>query len=610
VPSAVAQALGLREAAGERIETTIARFLAPRSMLIVVDNFEQVLPAAPLVATLLKAAPALTVLTTSRARLRLSGEHEFPVSPLPLPDPERDATPELVLEAPAAQLFVERARAAQPDFELTRENAPAVAELCVRVDGLPLALELAAAASKLLPPQAQLARLERRLDALTDGARDLPRRHQTLRETIGWSSDLLPESERTLFARLAVFAGEFGLEAAEAVGGPGHVLGGLMLLVDHSLLLPRPVLETEPRFSILPTIREYAQELLQASGELPSIARRHAEHYLALAERAEPELWGADQAGWLDRLDREQANLRAALTWWRGEEEAEALLRIAIALRRWWSTRGQLSEGLASFDQGLALIAPDAAVRVAGLEGAARLARDIGDTERARELFAAQLGLAEELGDGRGAASALSGLASIASWEGDRERAESLQQRSVELFRELGDEWGQAAGLVDLSDLALYRGDFAAAAGLTEEALELFRRLGDRRAIAISLVNRGFALLALDRPGEAKASLTESLETSAQLGDTLNIVYCVEGLAAAAEGEGEDERAARLLGRAEALRDATGGELPPFEQSIHERTVERVRGRLGEEAYADAVNVGRSEPLERADGLSPAHDAR
>ena len=598
VPSAVAQSLGVREACGEPIDETVERFLRSRELLLVVDNFEQLLPAAPIVVRLLAAAPDLTVLATSRARLRVRGEHEVPVPPLPLPVSDGHTTPELVLDAPAVQLFVVRAKAARPDFEVTADNAAAVAGVCTRVDGLPLALELAAAASKILTPEAQLARLERRLDTLTGGASDLPSRQQTLRGTIAWSCDLLPESARVLFARIAVFAGEFGLDAAEAVSGPGDVFGQLALLVDHSLVLARTPIDATPRFAVLPTIREFAQELLEASGEQPVIARRHAEHYLALAEQADPELWSKEQAAWLARLDREHANLRTALGWWRDAGEPEGLMRLAIALRRWWGIRGYLSEGMGWIDEALGRAENRTPLLVRGLHAARELAQGMGDRARVRQFSQQQLELAEELGDPLGAAFALSGLGSVCAWEGDYDRAVEHLRRGVELFTELGDEHGQARVLVDFADLELIRGDYARARAASEQALAIYRRLGDRRAIAITLLNLGFSLLSLDCLAEARAAFLESLAISDELGDTPDIAFCLEGLAGIAVAEGDHTYGIRLLGRSEALRESTGTELGPFEQRLNAETTNRARSTLGGDPFLVAFAEGRTLPLE------------
>ena len=353
--------------------------------------------AAPLVAELLAACPRLKCLVTSRVVLRLSGEHEFPVPPLELPDPRRLPAVDALSQYAAVALFIQRALAVKPDFRVNNDNAPAVAEICVRLDGLPLAIELAAARIKLLPPQAMLARLGRRLELLRGGARDVPDRHQTLRHAIAWSYDLLEASEQVLFRRLAVFAGGCTLEAAEVVcqavddsaAGPGQsleVLDGVVSLVDKSLLHQEEQASGEPRFGMLETIREYGLECLTASGEEHAIRRAHADYYLALVEAAEPALTGPEQATWLDRLETEHDNLRAALRWAEESGETGIGLRLAGALCQFWLGRSYLSEGRERLTRLLLLAGAFAGTtaRAKALTGAGHLAHNLGDYAAAR----------------------------------------------------------------------------------------------------------------------------------------------------------------------------------------------------------------------------------
>src|SRR5215216_6020701 len=319
VAPTVARTLGLTERRNQPPEELLKGFLRDRQTLLLLDNFEQVLESAPLLDELLSAAPSLKILATSRTPLRLYGEHEFPVPPLSLPDPSSLATLESLTQYGAVRLFVERAKAVKPDFSLTQANAPAVTEICARLDGLPLAIELAAARIKLLPPQAMLSRLGSRLKLLTGGARDLPRRQRTLRATIEWSYELLDEGEKTLFARLAVFSGGSNLEGIEAVCDPqgdlpSDALEGVSSLLDKSLLRQEEGQGAEPRLMMLETIREFALEKFEESDDTETIKRAHAEYFLALAEHAEPKLWGQEDAAWLDRLEREHDNMRAALS--------------------------------------------------------------------------------------------------------------------------------------------------------------------------------------------------------------------------------------------------------------------------------------------------------
>ncbi|MDP9368760.1 MAG: NB-ARC domain-containing protein, partial [Chloroflexota bacterium] len=354
----VAQALGAREVPGSSLRDTLADVLRGRELLLVLDNLEQVTEAGPDVAALLGASPRLRVLTTSRAPLRVRAEHEYPVEPLVPPDPRGPRSAQALANNPAVTLFVQRAQAVAPSFALTDANAPAVAEICTRLDGLPLAIELAATRVKILSPQALLARLANRLSVLTAGAQDQPERLRTMRATIAWSHDLLVPEEQVLFRRLAVFVGGFDLEAAEAVvrdAGAPHldILEGVASLVDKSLLRRTEHPGDEPRFGMLETVREYAQEQLDASGEQAGVQDRHLGWCLALAESAEPELRGAAQGTWLDRLEGEHDNLRAALTWAAEAAEPESRmrgLRVAAALWVFWLRRGHLAEGRGRLD--------------------------------------------------------------------------------------------------------------------------------------------------------------------------------------------------------------------------------------------------------------------
>jgi predicted ATPase len=348
VPSAIAAAIGVRDESSRDILESLANHVRDRNMLLVLDNFEQIVEAAPVVDRLLSVAPGLTILVTSRIPLHLSGEQEFPVPPLTLPDPSRLFDLEALSASESVMLFVERATAVRPEFRITEETASAVAEITTRLDGLPLAIELAASRIKVLSPPELLERLGRRLPILTGGARDLPERHRTLRATIEWSHDLLDAGQRSLFARLAVFAGGWSLGAAEAVCGPGvdaDVLDGLGTLVDHSLVRRGRPRGGETRFRMLETIRELAGERLAASGDEEEMRRRHARYVRDLVEKAEPSLTTERQAEWLHRLEREHDNLRAALDWAERSSDAETAVRIASAVWRFWQQRGQPGGG-------------------------------------------------------------------------------------------------------------------------------------------------------------------------------------------------------------------------------------------------------------------------
>jgi len=396
VASTLAEALSVSESAGRPLKEDLRNYLSNRELLLVLDNFEQVVDAAPLVGELLSGCPGLKALTTSRISLRIYGEHEYAVSPLEMPDPMHLPPIETLRQYEAIRFFTERARAANAHFSLTNENATVVAEICARLDGLPLAIELAAARIKLLSPQAMCSRLGNPLRFLTGGARDLPERQRTLRGAIAWSHALLDEGEQALFARLSVFSGGCVLDAVEAVcEAEGDlfvdVLEGLSSLLDKSLLRQEEMVEEEPRFVMLETIREYARERLEVSGEAEEIRRLHAEYFVALAEQGASEQQGPEEAAWLERLDLEHDNMRAALSWMLESEEAGAGLRLSGALWRFWWMRGHYSEGRRWLEEALAKDGRASAVRAKALEAVGWLADDQGDIDRA--VAAAEEGL-------------------------------------------------------------------------------------------------------------------------------------------------------------------------------------------------------------------------
>jgi tetratricopeptide (TPR) repeat protein len=533
----------------------------------------------------LEAVPGVTFLVTSRAALRLSGEREFPVDPLGRSD--------------AVALFVDRAQAADPGFRLTDENAAAVEEICARLDDLPLALELAAARTKLLPPEAMLERLEQRLDLLSRGPRDKPARHRALRDTIAWSYDLLEAGEQQLFARLAVFAGGFSLESAVAVCDAS--LDSTAALIDDSLL------ERGDRLRMLETIREYAAERLDADGgEADAVRRHHAAHFLEFAE-SDPV---PNQADWLARLDAEQDNLRAALGWCRDAGEAELGLRLAAALWEFWWVRGHLAEGRRWLDEALDRSGQESPeLRARALHAAASLATRQGDYDRAAELSEQSLSLWEELGDTSGTARSLLSLGTVAAEQGDRERAISLSERAAELYRESGDRRGHALAVSNLGGIALERGDYARAATLSEEAYGLFETLEDSEGMAFALVNQGFAALSEHDHDRALVLLRRALRLLAELEFKDVIGYCFEGLAAVLAFTGEGEPAARLLGAAEALRESLGVELAPAERETHEETAAAVRDGIGEERFSAVWRQGRELALDEAIAHALAEEA-
>jgi predicted ATPase/DNA-binding CsgD family transcriptional regulator len=668
VPSAVAAALGLEQAVGGDPARALPDLLAgwggrdgppqdagqgPR-LLLVLDNFEQVQDAAPFVADLLAAAPETRFLVTSRSPLHLAAEHEYPVPPLPLPDPTGPHELAALDRIGAVRLFVQRAQAARPDFHLTAENAPAVAEICRLLDGLPLAIELAAARIKLLPPQALVDRLRPprsatappgpgRLGLLTGGARDLPERQQTLRRTLDWSHDLLASPEQRLFARLGVFAGGCSLEAAtEVCASPGALpaepLDLLASLVDKSLLRQEEPAPGAVRFHMLETVQEYAAERLEQSGEGPAVRRAHAAHYRALAEQAEPELRGPQQDLWLLRLSAEDENLRAALRAALAERDATTALRLGGALWWYWYLRGLQREGRgwlrAALDLGgggphsgptappappappaagvdlewlrTALGGPSAggarafgAARAKALNGAAVLAYQEGQYDDARPLAEEALALWEVLGDGRNAAAALTILGNVARDLGDAAGARAHSEASLALRRTAADRWGEALELNNLGLVALQEGDLPLAERLFAESLAIKEAIGDHGGVAFSLASLGaLALLRADLP-LARQSLSRGLAILQQTPARASLPLLLGAFALLAAAQHRHPQALRLAGAAAAAHDLVGVSAPPFWQSLLERSLAPARQVLGPRAPA-AFAAGQAMPLEDA----------
>jgi predicted ATPase/class 3 adenylate cyclase len=606
VASTIAGVLGVKEAPGQALDAGLKAFVHDKQLLLVLDNFEQVVPAAPLVAAMLAGSPGLKALVTSREVLRVYGERDFPVPPLALPDPHRLPPLEQLTQYEAVRLFITRAQAVKADFQVTNDNAPAVAEICARLDGLPLAIELAAARSRLLPPQALLTRLTSRLKLLTGGGRDLPARQQTLRGAVDWSYDLLEPGEQALFARLALFVGGCTFEAAEAVCNAAgdlevDVLDGLAALVDKSLLRQSEDAEGEPCFLMLETIREYALERLDATGYAPSGRPAHAAYYLTLAEQAASELQGPEQARWMARLEREHDNLRAALAWALDQGDAEIGVRMGAALWSFWLTHGYLSEGRRRLDAALAQSAAlPPALRALALRGAGILAAEQGDYARAQAVFEEILAMSRELGDRRLTATALNSLGMVAMNTADYARARDFYEQGLALRRELHDAYGEAVVLNNLGSVAQYLGDFAEATRFYEASLVLARQMGDQMGIAATLINLGEVALEQGRYGEADALHHESLKLYQEVGDLHGILLCLERLAAVAGAHGDGARAARLLGAAEALRESMGTQVHPSNLPGYERMVATARALVDGATWTAEWAAGRALPLDQA----------
>jgi predicted ATPase/DNA-binding XRE family transcriptional regulator len=628
VPSALAEAIGIKEVAGRTLRETLEQHLRGKQMLLLIDNFEHLLGAAPLVAELVGTCPELTVLVSSRAPLRLGGEHQFSVPPLPLPEEACPVSAGALERSAAVELFRQRAQAVSPDFELTDANSATVTQICRRLDGLPLAIELAAARIKLFPPRALLDRLDRGLHLLGGGARDLPERQQTLRNAIAWSYDLLDVREQALFCRLAVFAGGCSPEAAEAVCGcapdgteEGDGLEGLAALVDGSLLVSGSETSAErgveePRFTMLQTIREYAAERLRSSGEAEETQRKHAMYYLALAEAAQPETSGRlDGVEWwsklLRRLEGEHDNLRAALGWAIQNREAETGARLAVALWRLWIESTHLSEGRRWTEAVLALDASEsrtgeaphglpARTRAYLLQIAGILAMAQGDHDRAGALHEEAMVVYRDLGHKKGVGASLRELGFVAYERGDYERAVRLHERSLALAREFGTTFSIARSLRALADAVRGQGDLGRATALLEEGLALSRGLENAWGIVRALASLASVTCESGEYTRANRLYEESLDLGRRVGFKHTILPCLEGLARVAAAQGRMERTARLSGAAAALREEAGWPLPPAKRAGHDRTVTAARTVLGEDAFTAAWAKGHALPLGEA----------
>ena len=559
----IAQALGVRDEGERPLLDSLKERLRARQMLLVLDNFEQVVAAAPLVAELLANSPKVKVLATSREALHLSEEYEFPLSPLDVPDMGQLPEIEPLSQYAAVQLFIQRAKALKPDFSVTNENAPAVAEICCRLDGLPLAIELAAARIKLLSPEAILVRLESRLKLLTGGARDLPIRQQTLRNTIDWSYDLLDEDERKLFRRLAVFVNGFTLEAAEAVcNATGDlevdVFDGIASLVDKSLLRHEVGPGHESRFVMLETLREYAREKLMGAEEMAPAQDNHLNFFLNLVEAAAPQMQGAEQEWWWQRFEAEHDNLRAALQWSQRLDKAEIGLRLVTVLWRFWEVRGYLSEGRQWLEAMLAQSNGTPALRAKALAGAGALARNQGDYEQATARLSESLALQRQLGDKRGIASALNHLGRVFYLRGDYKGAISLLEESLAIRRQLGDRKGMADSLGHLGLVLKALGDYERAITLHEESLALQRELADKRGIATALSNLGFVRYDQGDNSRAAALFEESLALRRELGDKPGIAADINNLGRVTQAQRNYARATSFFEESLALQRELG----------------------------------------------------
>lgn len=621
VPEAIAESVGIHQTGGRPVLDSLKDYLRgvdASPILLLLDNFEHIAAASSLIVELLESSATLKVLVTSRSALRVYGEYEFPVPPLPLPAPGQRHSLEALLVNPAVALFGQRATAIKPDFLITAENAATVAEICSRVDGLPLAIELAAARIKMLPPSAMLTRLESRLQLLTAGPRDLPERQQTLRKTIDWSYGLLNESEQKLLRRMAVFLGGGTLEAAEAVCDTRNDLAAeifevMSSLVDKSLVQQTDPGNEEPRFAMLETIREYCLERLSDSGEGPATRRAHAAYCLVLAEEGNPDLKETESAGWLARCDIEHDNFRAALDWLFQTSDVEWSFRLCAALFRFWEMRAHLAEGRSRLESLLAMGGPGHArdrakvlvylstfATVQGdfpaatdfveqslsiyqslgdhwgiavsMNARAIVAWDRGDYAAAQSYFDQTLARWRALGDKGAVARCLHNQANFVRGRGQYASARAVLEEAGRIFEELGDRSGAAWCLNQLGDIAREEGAVAAARELYQKALLAFRQIGDRWGVARSLTD--LAQIACDERDHttAHAAYREALAIFVNLGHKRGIARALEGFACTALAQHDSARALAITAAAAHLRQRIGAPLMPAEQTkLHDK---------------------------------------
>ncbi|MBV9470363.1 MAG: tetratricopeptide repeat protein, partial [Abitibacteriaceae bacterium] len=606
VPQTVASVLGVREVPGQSLQQTLTEYLKSRTTLLILDNCEHLIEAsARLADNLLRSCPHLHIIATSRERLGIN-ESIYPVPPLSLPQVKGGSAPahtsETLKQYEAVRLFIERAIAVRPDFAITNENAPAVAQVCHRLDGIPLAIELAAARIKLLSVEQINQRLEDRFRLLTGGNRTAMLRHQTLRALIEWSYDLLSETEQVVLRRVSVFRGEFSLEAAEHVGASDdieawEVLELLGQLMDKSLIVGEEQADGV-YYQQLESIRQYGWERLQESGEVEPVRQRHLEFFLQLAEEALPQLSGPEQATWLAKLQREHDNLRAAFDWSQvASDNALDGLRLAGALWRFWQIQGDITEGRARLEGALAK--PKAQLEpikdethitdvawgkawAQVLNGAGNLAGSQGDYQMAQARLEESLRLRRALGDKRTIAQTLNNLGIVAWNQGERERAKELYEQSLALKQELGDQWGSAQSLNNLAVLSLQQDDPETASGLLEQCLQIRRDLGDKMGIASTLTNLGILTREQGNYQKATEFLQQALALFSELGDKQCIVSSLEAYASLALKRGKPEQAAYLYGASHRLRQDIGAPLPATERADYEGDIATIKSALGE----------------------------
>ena len=578
---AIGQVLGVTETSGRDPLETLKEVVRGRRMLLVLDNFEHVIQAAPVVTDLLTTSDPLKLLVTSREVLRVSGEQEFYVPPLDLPVAEDVHD---VGRSQAVRLFVERGRSARRDFALTDDNASAVAEIVRRLEGLPLAIELAAARLRLMPPDAILRKLDNRLGLLTGGHRDVPKRQRTLRATIAWSYDLLAEDERVLLERLAVFAGGCAVDAVHAVCGGedlGSVLAGLSSLVEKSLLRSAGVVGGEVRFTMLETLREFALERIERRRAVAQVRQRHAEFFLRLAEQAEPRLRTGDQDAWFARLRAESDNFRVAIRWFLDHSEPAPVVHIGWSIWPFWWEEGRNLEGSGWMEdalQGGDVLSLDDRAKATALLGI--LAFSWGDYQRGVPTLRQAAELCRQSGNAFGLGMSLTLTAVLAAANADTAMAEQVAHRALEAFHDADDAWGVAFAQGALARILLSGGQSEEALAILEPIIADIRRLGDRHLLALVLMNLGWARLGTGKVADAVIALKEALQLTAGLGNQVDTARVLEAVAAAAVATGDAERGALLYGAAEGVRRAIGARVWLNDRGSSERVAAALRSAL------------------------------
>jgi predicted ATPase/class 3 adenylate cyclase len=623
---AIAQAVGIVDAGGKTLDG-LAGHLSGKQLLLVLDNFEQVIDAAADINELLTQSPAITILVSSRSPLRVYGEHEYPVPPLSLPDPTHLPDADTLAQYGAVALFVERAMAVSPGFAVTATNAPAIAEICVRLDGLPLAIELAAARVRALSPEAILSRLGHRLTLLSGGARDLPERQQTLRGAIDWSHDLLDETDRRIFARLSVFGGGADLTAVEAVvfgawpedsGPPPDALDALTAMVERSLLVQEASPSGEPRYRMLETIREYAAERLAESGEADALRARHAQHFLEVATALSAEAQGNEQREVLDAYERDHDNLRAALNFAVAENRGELAQRLLSSTWRFWQIRGHLAEARERAERILAL--PDAQrrdeVRLRALDAAGSIAYWQADMVPARRWYEEERALAAELGDARGEADAIYNLSFTYSLtREDAPLAGQLAADARDRYRALGDRHAEARALWAIVNSFLFdmtkgeSGELSAAGeeaiASAQAAIPIFREMNDHFMLGWSLYTYGLLKNIRGEAEGAREALRESLGLFQETNDVTGYALVLDGFASLEWAAGERDRAMKIAGAAAAISDVAGGGLAQRNREIDQFFPQEL---LSEAALAEAYQAGQHLSAEEAVRLALRED--